>query len=222
MQLALMVPINNTTMERELSAWLPSGTEIRTLRIPRGEGLLTRETVPAYAEKAISLSGEFASTEYELVVYGCTAAGFIGGPAADAALARAIGEATGKPVVTTASAMVLALRDCRAHEIAIVTPYLDMVNERLTAYLAEAGIRVRRLNSFRAADTAALGRITAQQVSALAHQTMTQDCDALFIACSQLPTYEVLDELARTWKRPVWSSISATAWQVRRTLALRA
>jgi maleate cis-trans isomerase len=222
MRLGLMVPANNTTMEVELPAWLPAGTLCRTLRIPRGAGLLTRDTVPAYAEKAIELSAELASDACELVVYGCTAAGFIGGPAADASLSRAIHRATGKPVVTTANAMVLALRDCGARDIAVVTPYLDSVNERLTAYLAESGIRVRTLNSFRAPDTQALGRITAPQVAELARQTVTDDCDALFIACSQLPTYEVIDELARDWRRPVWSSIKATAWQVGRVLALAA
>ena len=83
MRLGLMVPANNTTMEAELPAWLPAGTSCRTVRIPRGEGLLTRETVPAYAQKAIALSEHLTGDACELVVYGCTAAGFIGGPAAD-------------------------------------------------------------------------------------------------------------------------------------------
>jgi maleate cis-trans isomerase len=219
MKLGLMVPANNTTMEVELPAWLPEGTSCRTVRIPRGEGLLTRETMPAYAQKAIALSDQLAGDACELVVYGCTAAGFIGGPAADAELSDAIHRTTGKPVVTTANAMVLALQDCGAREIAVVTPYLDDVNARLGAYLGESGIRVRRLDSFRAPDTRALGRITAREVADLARATVTDDCDALFIACSQLPTYEVLDELERELKRPVWSSIKATAWRVRGVLA---
>jgi maleate cis-trans isomerase len=40
--------------------------------------------------------------------------------------------------------------------------------------------------------------------------------DALFIACTQLPTHEVLDGLEREFKRPAWSSIRATAWQASR------
>jgi len=43
---------------------------------------------------------------------------------------------------------------------------------------------------------------------------MDKDCDALFIACSQLPTYDILDSLQAEFGRPVWSSIKATAWQI--------
>ena len=35
LRVGLMVPINNTTMERELLAWLPAGSRCTTLRIPR-------------------------------------------------------------------------------------------------------------------------------------------------------------------------------------------
>ena len=37
-----MVPANNTTMEVELACWLPAGSTITTVKIPRGAGLLTR------------------------------------------------------------------------------------------------------------------------------------------------------------------------------------
>lgn len=45
LNIGLMVPINNTTMERELLAWLPAGSTCTTLRIPRGKGLLTPEAM---------------------------------------------------------------------------------------------------------------------------------------------------------------------------------
>ena len=213
MKIGLMVPANNTTMERELLAWLPAGSSCRTLRIPRGAGLLTQGTVPAYVARAIELAGDFSGGDYDAIVYGCTAAGFISGAQADAALANELSQRTGRPVVTTARAMVLALQDCAAKEIAVVTPYLDPVNERLTALLADCGIGVKRLNSFRAADVDELGRIPEEEVAALARKTMGEDCDALLIACSQLPTHGIVEGLQREWNRPVWSSVQATAWQ---------
>ena len=98
----LMIPGNNTTMERELLAWLPAGSTCTTLRIPRGKGLLTPETMPAYKAQAIALAAAFSDTDIDVVAYGCTAAGFIAGPAGEAELAAQISEATGKVVVTTA------------------------------------------------------------------------------------------------------------------------
>jgi maleate cis-trans isomerase len=217
LRVGLMVPSNNTTMEGELSAWLPAGSTVRTVKIPRGTGLLTAETIAAYRDGAIELARQhFARGDVDLIAYGCTAAGFIAGPAGDAALSRALSQATGLPVVTTARAMVRALQHDRARRVAVVTPYLDAVNAQLTAFLADGGIEVVRLETFGAPDVAALGRITVEQVRGLARVTMGRDCDALFIGCSQLPTYAILDDLAREFDRPAWSSIRATAWDAMR------
>ncbi len=222
LKIGLMVPVNNTTMEGELLAWLPPGTRCTTLRIPRGKGLLTTETIDAYIEGALALVATFDPAEIDIVAYGCTAAGFISGPARDAALAREIGRLTGKPVVTTARAMVEALHDAHADDIALVTPYLDGVNTQLKAFLTDSQIKVRAFDSLYAADVDALGRITPGEVDGIARRTMKNDCGALFIACSQLPTISILDELRRDFGKPVFSSIQATAWQMRRVLGLPA
>jgi maleate cis-trans isomerase len=206
-------------MERELLAWLPAGSTCRTVKIPRGSGLLTSETVPAYVARALELAQSFAADELDAVLYGCTAAGFLMGPAADATLAEDLARTTGHPVVTTARAMIHALEDSQAKRIAVVTPYTEAVNRQLTAFLEDSGIHVNRLNTLGATNTAELGRISADQVAALARQTVAPGDDALFIACSQLPTFAVLDGLRAECECPVWSSILATAWQTERSLA---
>ncbi len=202
----LMVPINNTTFEAEVLTWLPPGSTCTTLRIPRGKELLTLQTLPAYMEQARSLAAQFAGSAIDVVAYGCTAAGFISGPAGDAQLARELAAISGKPVVTTARSMVLALQEADAKNIALVTPYLDTVNEQLKAFLGDAGIGVRRFNSFYAATVDELGRIESDAVAKLARATMDEGCDALFVACAQLPTRAILDELSAEFKRPVLSS----------------
>ena len=220
-KLGLMVPANNTTMEAELLDWLP-GSQCRTLRIPRGKGLLGPAEIPAYVEQALALARGYDPAQTDIVAYGCTAAGFIGGPARDAEIQARLAEITGKPVVTTASAMIAALRHIGARRIAVVTPYLDLVNERLRAYLEQSGITVLQLASFRAETTDELAAITGQQIAALACETMTPEADALFIACSQLPTRDIMPRLEREFGKPVWSSIKATAWHAERVLTGKA
>jgi maleate cis-trans isomerase len=217
LKVGLMVPANNTTMEVELAAWLPEGSTVTTVKIPRGQGLLTKETIPAYRDSAIALARQhFANGGLDLIAYGCTAAGFISGPSGDAELSAMLTEATGLPVVTTARAIVSALQHDGAKRIAVVTPYQAAVNAQLEAFLADGGISVVRLDSFRAPDVTALGRITAEQVRELARATMGPDCDALFIGCSQLPTHAILAGLEAEFGRPAWSSICATAWDAAR------
>jgi arylmalonate decarboxylase len=155
----------------------------------------------------------------DVVAYGCTAAGFISGPSGDAALQKNLADITGKSVVTTARSMVLALQEIGAKKIALVTPYLDAVNTQLKAFLADGGIEVKRFNSFYAQNTDELGRIEAHQVAKLARATMGDDCEAMFIGCSQLPTCEILGDLEREFGRPALSSIQVTARRAQRAAA---
>ena len=196
LRIGLMVPANNTTMESELLAWLPAGSTCRTLRIPRGKGTLTPKDLPAYIGQAMKMATAFADDGIDLVVYGCTAAGFMAGPSRDAEIA--------------------ALRHLGARNIALVTPYLDLVNERLRAFLDQSGIEVEILATFRAQTVDDLAAIKPAQIAALSREVMRESCDALFIACSQLPTREILPDLERDLGRPAWSSIRATAWQASR------
>jgi maleate cis-trans isomerase len=210
-RVGLMVPINNTTMEGEMLGWLPAGSTVRTLRIPRGKGLLTEETLPAYKEAAVELAKQFNESPLDVIAYGCTAAGFILGPKGDAEIAQRLAETTGKPVVTTARSMVLALQAIGAHNISLLTPYQDDVNVRLREFLKSGDIAVENFDSFYAADVVALGQITEAQVDHRAKPLCQSNVDAMFIACSQLPTLNVVEPLSHAWGKPVLSSIQVTA-----------
>jgi maleate cis-trans isomerase len=217
LNVGLLVPANNTTMERELCHWLPAGSTCVRIGIPRGHGLLRPEDLPAYLAHTVTLARAFRDDAIDRIAYGCTAAGFMAGPARDREVAAQIEQVTGKPVCTTASAMVSVLDHIRARNVAVITPYLDLVNERLTSYLEQSGIRVDVLESFRAPDVDALAAITPRQIAQLARETMKhRECDALFIGCSQLPTLELCGPLEAELGRPVWSSIRATAWEIGR------
>src|SRR5918993_5347295 len=188
LSVGLMVPINNTTMEPELLAWLPEGSSCSRIGIPRGKAMLTAETLPAYLEQAISLARDFATDDIDLVVYGCTAAGFMSGPAKDVEVAMELARATGKRVVTTASSMGAVLHHLAARNIALITPYLDEINDRLQSFLDPLAIRVDVLSSFRARTVDELAAITSTQIAQRAREVMKLGIDAMFIACSQLPT----------------------------------
>ena len=212
----LMVPGNNTTMEPELLGWLPEGSSCRTLRVPRGKGTLTPADLPDYLAEALKLARDFADEDIDLLVYGCTAAGFMGGLARDRALATDLAKVTGKRVVTTASAMIAALAYLGAARIAVITPYQDEVNERLRGFLAEAGIAVDVLSTFGASTVEELAAIKSEQIVDRALEVVRPGVDALFIACSQLPTHAIIPQLECDLEIPVWSSIRATAWQAMR------
>ncbi|MGH7043589.1 MAG: hypothetical protein ACREFY_15880, partial [Acetobacteraceae bacterium] len=144
----LVVPANNTTMEPELNVLCPELAPFAVARVRRPPRTLTVADLPAYLASTLDAIEPFLQRRPELVVYGCTAAGFLGGPAGNACVVAALRARAAAPVVSTAAAMVDVLRQNRIAETAIVTPYLAAVNDGLRAYLGSAGIAVEALESF--------------------------------------------------------------------------
>ena len=210
----LVVPANNSTMELELCAYCPSIQDLSVARVPRPPRTLLKADIPAYRTSTLQAVEPFAGRRFDIVIYGCTAAGFLAGPDGEAEVSSALSKLLGVETVTTAGSMADVLRHENAKRVDIVTPYLDAVNDGLRAYLAAGGIQVNVLNSFHCGTTAELAAIRSDQVLALARTTATPDGQALFIACSQLPTRDIIPQLRRELNRPVWSSIQATAWAV--------
>ena len=208
----IVVPENNTTMEPEISALCPALAPIPVARIKRPARTLLLEDLPAYAEATLDAIEPFAAERFDLVIYGCSAAGFLGGPSGNARMVDRLRERTRATVVSTAGAMVEALRSAGVSNTAVVTPYLRSVNDGLRDYLESSGIDVDTLNSFFCKTTAELGQITKDQVLEPARRTVTARSKSLFVACSQLPTLEVVARLRAELEIPVWSSIQATAW----------
>jgi maleate cis-trans isomerase len=178
LRVLLIVPENNTTMHPELLQQLPEGSHCEILKIPRGKGLLTKETIGDYKESTISLCEKLDNAKFDIVAYGCTAAGFILGPDGDAEMAQRISHATGKPVVTTASSMTQALSELGAKNISLLTPYSEHVNVQLKSFCDHSQIQVQHFDSFYAPDTTALGQITSEQVREKAQTLFADDIDA--------------------------------------------
>lgn len=218
----IVVPENNTTMAPEISALCPALAPIAVAHVKRPARTLQLEDLPAYAEATLDAIAPFAAEPWDLVIYGCTAAGFLGGPRSNARMVERLRERTRAIVISTAGAMIDALRAACVSETAVVTPYLQPVNDGLRDYLESSGIQVETLNSFFCKTTAELGAITEVEVLELARRTVTPRSKSLFVACSQLPTITAVARLRAELGIPVWSSIQATAWAGAEALTRRA
>ncbi len=218
-RILLVVPANNSTMEPELRALYPEMRQLDVARVKRPPRTLTVADMPAYGRSTVEAVQPFKESRPDLVIYGCTAAGFLAGPEGNGRIVGELRAATGAPVVSTSDAMIEALRHADVRRTTVVTPYLRAVNDGLANYLSASGIEVEALDSFFCETTDALGRITAEEVEAKALATVTPASTGLFIACSQLPTLTIIEPLRRRLAIPVWTSIQATAWSGARVLS---
>ena len=211
LRVGVIIPANNTTVEAEIPRLAPVPVEIIACRVKRGPGLLTGEDIPAYKENAKTAIATLVDERPDVIIYGCTAAGILSGPEQDMAFTAELSSVFGVPVVSTACAMTQILQRDGIDRVDVVSPYHTEVNDALEAFLAYSEITATRVASLEAKDVEALGEMTAQDVYGFAGRPLADDAKGLFIACSQLPTFEILPALRRDHGAPVWSSIAAAA-----------
>ncbi len=142
----------------------PNFAPFLVARVKRPARTLTREDLPDYRVATLAAIEPFLGDRPELVVYGCTAAGFLAGRTGNASMVEALRARTGATVVSTAGAMEQVLRHENVDEAAVVTPYLAPVNDGLREVPGDGGVAVETLDSFYCQTTDALGQITEDQV----------------------------------------------------------
>ena len=218
----LVVPANNTTMELEIQAYCPEITDLQVARIPRPHRPLTVADLPEYRKSTVATVAPLAKDGADLVIYGCTAAGFLAGPHGDTEAVQALSDLAGAPVVSTAVAMGAALHHSGLYRVDLVSPYLDWKNEILIEFFAAAGVTIAGRSSFSAKNPTELGSISAEQVLQKSLEVARDDSQGLFIACVQLPTLDIIPVLTARLQRPVWSAVRAAAWAALTALSLPA
>src|SRR3977135_1734018 len=102
----IVMPENNNTIEPEISALCPALAPIAVARVKRPARTLLPEDLPAYAEATLDAIEPRARKQLDLVIYGCTAAGFLGGRGSNARMVERLAECTRATVVSTTGAMI--------------------------------------------------------------------------------------------------------------------
>jgi maleate isomerase len=94
------------------------------------------------------------------------------------------------------------------------------VTRALEDYVAEAGVRVTGCAYMGL--TRHIWKVPYRQVVDMAHRAVRGAADALFISCTNLPTYDVIPQLEAELRIPVISANQVTMWAALRRLGTRA
>lgn len=211
-RIGLLVPSINTTMETEFWQLAPEGVSVHSARISGGRHG-TPEELRGMENASKNAAKDIANVEPDVVVYGCTSGSFFEGPAWNKKICEQLTAITKAPTVTTAGGMAACLMAGGHKKVDVVTPYVEVTNERLKHFLKAHGIDTVKLGTFDMLDMFDHAKILPEEIYRKVKEITTPKSEAVFIACTQLRALEVVEMLERDLGKPVYSAVQASAWQ---------
>ncbi|QHC20931.1 maleate cis-trans isomerase family protein [Streptomyces sp. GS7] len=209
-------------LDRELWRWVPDDVSLHLTRTPfvpvevsldLARLVSEHETLHAAVEALCAVSPQ-------VIAYACTSGSFVGGAAGERAMCAAMSQAGEVPSLTTSGAIIEALREIGARRVAVVTPYTKSVTDSLEDYLGEAGITVTGRAYLGL--TRHIWKVPYRDVVDMARAAVVGGPEALFISCTNLPTYDVIPQLEAELRMPVLSANQVTMWAALRAIGVPA
>ncbi|WP_415403974.1 Asp/Glu racemase [Tateyamaria sp. SN3-11] len=214
-KLGLIALQADRTVEDDFRRLMPVDVSLLVSRVPSGLDV----TSDSLAEMEAHLSNAArlfpVGHGFDVIGYGCTSGTAQIGAGAIAAQVQAGAEA--KAVTEPVSALTAACAALGLSRIAILSPYVASVSDRLRAVLDTAGIATPAFGSFDEASEAAVAHIHAASIRDAAMGVMAgADVQGLFLSCTNLRTLDVIAPLQDALGVPVLSSNLVLAWHMLR------
>jgi maleate isomerase len=129
-------------------------------------------------------------------------------------VARAIDAAKpGVPFTTPITAAVAAFRRLGVRRIAVLTPYVDEVNEAIRAFLTAAGLDVVEFGSFHLGTEPEIAAVPPEAIVAAGRALAAPGAEALFVSCTGLQGHAAIGALEAATGKPVVTSNQAQLWE---------
>lgn len=212
-QIGLIAPSSVPNMEHDFHRFAPAGVGIATTRVVLPA--CNRETLMAMADMLESAAAVYDARPIDVVTFGCTSGSFIGGMGFDRMLIEKIERSAGCKALTTSTSLMDALRTMDIHRLAVVTPYIDEVNEAEYNFLQDQGIEVTSI--------AGLGLGLPKQVPGIAEVLPSdmyqfvkkQDlasADAVFVSCTGMNMLDLIPYAEKDFGLPCLTSNQVSLW----------
>jgi maleate isomerase len=199
-------------MEQELRRAIPENVSLHTARLQ-----LTDTTEEELIRMEMDLEKEaqkLIDTEPDVIAYGCTLGSLVKGKGHEEEIGKRIALGTSVPVVVASEAVLLALSTLGAKRVAIFTPYTDNLNKLERKFLEENGFSVQSVEGMGMKRNIEIGRLTPESTFERIKKSRIAGSDALFVSCTNLETFDIIERLEAEFGIPVVSSNSATLWQM--------
>ena len=226
-----IVPSSNTTMETEIPAMLRAREAIRPERFTFHSSRMrmhkvTQEELAAMNREGLRCAAELADARVDVMSTACLVAIMAMGRGyhrvSQARLTRHTAENGAQaPVLTSAGALVDALRVIGAKRIVVVAPYMKPLTELVVDYIRSEGYEVIDYRALEIPDNLEVGRHDPARLPDIVKTLPYQDADAIVLsACVQMPSLPVVAKVEAMTGKPVITAAIATTYAMLRELDL--
>lgn len=212
-RLGLIVPSSNSVMEVDFYRHLPNHI---TLHVAR---MYLRDTTVAGEEEMLDCHfpvalRDLATVEPQAIVFGCTSAGALRGNAYDAELCRRISDTAHCPAVSTVASVRKCLIKRGIHRVAVITPYIESLNQRIRASLEADGLEVALIAGLGIDYNFAIAGVSPEEILSFTLKTIEgQKIDGIFLSCTNFHALDIRDRLEYLTGLPVVTSNQAALEQ---------
>jgi maleate isomerase len=210
-RIGLIVPSLNVTIEPEFNAYAPPDVSVHATRLllPKGD----KEHLAQMAADTEPACDLLSTAKVSVIAYACTTGSLINGIEWENNLAKRMESRVRVPAVTTASAVISALKILGLSKVAVGTPYIDEVNAAEKKFLEESDIAVTQIRGLGYVDGEALHREPPETALKLAQSVDSNEAEGIFLSCTDLKTFTMIEKIEKSLGKPVVSSNSATLWK---------
>jgi maleate isomerase len=218
-RLGALVPSGIVAIEPEFNLVLPEGVSCHYHRFSFHGGGENKEVL-----KDLKKAMEYIADASELIthvrpsVVAMTGTGvtFIGGYGYDQMLIDKMRQRNGNlPTTTTSTSVIDACKRLGIKKLSIAMPYIEEVSKAAIKFVEDNGIKVLDAQWLNKSgfDIAMISKDTLYN---LAKEVDKPESEALFISCTSLHTFELIEELECDLGKPVITSNQATIWNMLR------
>jgi maleate isomerase len=214
-RIGLIVLETDQTIEAEARRLRLEGVDWYHARIAN-DAEVTADTLTSMEQRLPQTAALLPTAfEFDAIGYACTSAATLIG---EARVTNAIQTAhPGVPCTTPITAAVDAFRALDVGRLAVVTPYSAMVTAPIVDHFESAGLSVAAVGSFLESNDLVVARITEESIAEAVRQIAADGaCDAVFVSCTSLRTFGVIELLEAELDLRVVSSNLALLWRLLR------
>ena len=216
-RLGLIILQSDETIEQEIRATLPSNISINHSRIPCDK-IVSSENLSQMQIDLPTASELLPNIKYDSIGYACTSGATIIGSSEVEKLINSNQESglVTDPIKATKEALI----NLNCHNIAFVSPYEQSVTEAMRLNLHHDGFKIKDQISFNETDDTVVARIAEEDSLKAIIDIGRNDVDAIFISCTNLKTFNIIDKAEKVLQKPVISSNQALIWHMLKPLKI--